>query len=206
MAVATSASFVQPNPGFGGTGTQAPDSALSGGQPSWLSGEGTPGAVFPFTAVAKGSIYSEVNATDDNPNLWLKVDEGGDAADWVLQGSTGVMFVRSPLIYDISAAASEQVVFQAVTASQVLEAGLHWIEATPASGSLEGDITIGTATGGGQIVAATSYPASQAAESYQALTLVDGSVAASGKIFASHDQAAGAAGTYWLQLKIRVEA
>jgi hypothetical protein len=52
--------------------------------PAWLWGQGTPSAIAPFTTVNKGSFYSEVNATDDETgHVWMKVDEGGDAADWV---------------------------------------------------------------------------------------------------------------------------
>ncbi len=176
-------------------------------QPAWLWGQGTPAAIPPFTTVNKGSIYSEVNTTDDDPALWEKVDEGGDTADWVLMGNTGVVEVWSAL-FDISAADSEQVVFNAVTASQILEAGLVWNEATVASDSNEGDITIGTTSGGAQIVTATSYGLSQASGAYQALVLEAAgvSLAAGTSVFASHDDAASAAGTYRLLLKIRVEA
>ncbi len=174
-------------------------------QPAWLWGTGTPAAIVPFTTVNKGSVYSEVNAADDNPCLWMKVDEGGNAADWVRLGNTGIVMVKS-LLYDISVAASEQVIFNAVTACEVLEAGLIYNEATETSGAAEGDITIGTATGGGQIVAATPYVAAQATGSYQALVIAAGALAAGTSVFASHDQAASAVGTCYLLMKIRVEA
>lgn len=208
MATSTKALFLVGGEYSGASGTVVQpygSSMAPEGSPAWLWGQGTPGAFVPFTKVNKGSLYSEVNAADDNPNLWLKVDEGADAADWVLMGNTGVVVVTSAL-YDISAADSEQVVFHAVTASQILEAGILWNEATGASGAAEGDITIGTASAGAEIVAATSYGVSKATGTYDALTLVTGVLAAGTSVFASHDQAAGAAGTYYLQLKIRVEA
>lgn len=51
--------------------------------PNIIWGQGTPGAIAPFTTCNKGSLYLQTNATDDYNCLWLKVDEGGDAADWV---------------------------------------------------------------------------------------------------------------------------
>ena len=173
--------------------------------PAWLWGQGTPAAIAPFLTVQKGSLYSQANATDDEPHLWVKVDEGGDTADWVRVGNTGVIIVRSG-IYDASAADSEQVIFNAVTACEVIEAGLIWEEATDTTGAQVGDITIGTATGGGQIVAATSYGVAQASGAYQALTIAAGALAAGTSVFASHDDNGSEAGTYRVQLKIRVEA
>ncbi len=207
MAASTKAFFLYPPaPGLGAGHVNPPGGGMHPeNSPAWIWGQGTPAAIAPFTTVNKGSIYSEVNAPDDDPNLWFKVDEGDDTADWVRVGDTGVVVVTSEL-YVISAAASEQVVFHAVTASEILEAGLIWNEATAASGALEGDITIGTATGGAEIVVADSYDVSQATGAYQALTLVTGVVAAGAELFASHDQASGAAGTYFRQLKIRIEA
>ena len=206
MATSTQAYFVFPAPGVGAghinpvAGDMFPENS-----PAWLWGQGTPAAIAPFTTVNKGSVYSQVNATDDDPSIWLKVDEGGDTADWVLQGNTGILIVRSPLI-DIGEADVEHVMFNAVTACEILEAGLIYEEATVTSDADEGDITIGTASAGGQIVAATPYAVSQASGSYQALTIVAGALAAGTSVFASHDEAANAAGTVRVQLKIRVEA
>jgi hypothetical protein len=173
--------------------------------PSWLWGQGSPAAISPFTVVNKGSIYSEVNATDDNPNLWTKIDEGGDTSDWVLMANVGIVTVRSPLI-DIGEADVEHVIFNAVTACEVIEAGLIYEEATVTSDADEGDITIGTVSGQGEIVAAAAYAVSQASGAYQALVIADGDLAAGDSVFASHDEAANAAGTVRVQLKIRVEA
>ena len=173
--------------------------------PAWLWGQGTPAAIVPFTTVNKGSLYSEVNATDDDANLWVKRDEGSDAADWVRMGDSGVIVVKTEL-FDISLADFEKVVFHAVAAAEILEAGLLWNQASAASGLEGGDITIGTASGGAQIVAALAYSASQASGAYTALTLVDGALAAGTSVFAHHDIASGAAGTFFLIMKIRMEA
>lgn len=53
--------------------------------PCWLAGQGTPdGDLEPFKSAQKGSLYSQTNATDDAGHLWVKIDEGGDDADWDL--------------------------------------------------------------------------------------------------------------------------
>jgi len=87
MTTSTNAFFLYPPaPGLGGAGAVPPPSGglLPEGAPAWLWGQGTPGAIPPFTTVNKGSIYSEVNATDDyTGHVYFKVDEGGDANDWV---------------------------------------------------------------------------------------------------------------------------
>ena len=207
MTASTKAYFLYPPaPDLGAGHINPPGGGLHPeNSPAWLWGQGTPAAIAPFTTVNKGSLYSEVNATDDNPNLWMKVDEGGDTADWVLQGNTGVVIVRSPLI-DIGEGDVEHLIFNAVTASEILEAGLIYEEATVTSDADEGDITRGTATGGGQIVAATAYAVSQASGAYQALVIAAGALAAGTSVFVSHDEASDAAGTVRVQLKIRVEA
>ena len=193
--------------GLGGAGVVSGPSGATQPEemPAWLWGQGTPAAIVPFTTVNKGSLYSEVNATDDDANLWVKRDEGSDAADWVRMGDSGVIVVKTEL-FDISAVDFEKVVFHAVGASEILEAGLLWNQASAASGLEGGDITIGTASGGAQIVAALAYSASQASGAYTALTLVDGALAAGTSVFAHHDIASGAAGTFFLIMKIRMEA
>jgi hypothetical protein len=53
-------------------------------EPAVIWGQGTPaGTLAPWTLVNKGSLYAQVDATDDQSHLWMKVDEGNDAADWV---------------------------------------------------------------------------------------------------------------------------
>lgn len=210
MTASTQAWYLYPpGQGVGPTGELQPPGSMAGlypeGAPAWLWGQGTPAAIAPFTLVNKGSLYSEVNATDDDPNIWVKVDEGGDTADWVLQGNTGVVSVQGLLI-DISAAASEQVIFHAVTACEILEAGFVYEEASETSGAADGDLTIGTTTGGNEICAATAYVAAQATGTYQAMTITSGALAAGDSVFVSHDDTGDAVGTIRPLLKIRVEA
>jgi hypothetical protein len=209
MVASTKALVVIP-PDYPGAGSQfgAYSSPLAPeNQPAWLWGQGTPAAIPPFTTVNKGSLYSEVNASDDDPCLWVKVDEGGDTADWVLFGNTGVVEVRSAL-FTIDAADSEQVIFHAVTACQILEAGILYNEATETSGAATGDITIGTTTGGDELVTATSYEVAKATGYYKALTLkLSGALAAGASVFVSHDDAGSTIpGTVFIVMKIRVEA
>lgn len=207
MATSTKAYFINPPAPGVGAGHVNPSSGglFPENSPAWLWGLGTPAAIAPFTTVNKGSVYSQVNATDDNPNIWAKVDEGGDAADWILLGNTGVQVVRSSVI-DASGNDGEQVIFNAITACEVLEAGLIWEEATDTTGAEAGDVAIGTTTGGQEIVATTAYGVAQASGAYQALTLVSGALAAGASVFASHDDSGEEAGTFRFQLKIRVEA
>lgn len=84
MTASTKAFFLYPPAPALGAGHINPPSGglLPENSPAWLWGQGTPGAIAPFTTVNKGSIYSEVNATDDYGPGWMKTDEGGDAADW----------------------------------------------------------------------------------------------------------------------------
>ena len=206
MATSKLARFMFPVPRDGAGQILPPDRGYAHPEsaPAWLWGQGTPAAIAPFTTVNKGSLYSEVNATDDDPNLWMKVDEGLDAADWVNIGTTGIAMVKTEL-FDISANDHEVVVFHAVTACEILEIGIVYNEATAASGLEGGDFTVGTASGGAEVVAAYTYTASQASGVYIALTLVSGVLAAGTSIFCHHDVASGAAGTFFLQMKIRVE-
>ena len=206
MATSTLARFLFPVPRDGAGHIAPPTRGYAHPEvsPAWIWGQGTPAAIAPFTTVNKGSVYSQVDVSDDNPNLWVKIDEGGGTADWVLMNNVGIQIVRSPLI-DISEGDVEHVMYHAVTACEILEAGIIYEEATVTSDADEGDITIGTASAGGQIVAATAYAVSKAAGAYQALTIASGVLAAGTSVFASHDEASNAAGTVRVQLKIRVE-
>jgi hypothetical protein len=83
MTTNTAAFFVvNPDPAKK-QGSLAPERA-----PTFLWGQGTPdGDRDQFLAAQKGSLYFEVDATDDTTLVWVKVDEGGDDADWVKMGS-----------------------------------------------------------------------------------------------------------------------
>ena len=192
--------------------------------PAVLWGNGTPAAIAPFTLANKGSLYMETNNTDDTTALWMKVDKGGDTADWVrvfaenhalidgsdLVGTAAIkvedletnamsMAVTSILV-DISAADSETMPLYAPAALTITKIDLIWVEATDASGAASGDITIGTASGGAEIVTAANgaYAVSQAAGQNQNLTITSGALAADGTVFQSHDTVTEA-GTYHCQ-------
>lgn len=205
---------------IGGTaGPMGPEKA-----PAILWGQGAPTANAPFTMVQKGSLYMIVNATDDTTALYIKVDEGGDADDWTrvlvedqalitnadFSGSAGITVenletnalsqcTRSILV-DISAADSETTPLYCVAAATITRIDIVWQEATTASGAADGDIKIGSSTGGVQHVAETNYGNSQVTGSNQLLSISSGAIAADGTVFQSHDQsAAGGAGTYVVQ-------
>jgi hypothetical protein len=175
--------------------------------PVFLYGTGTPNNIEPFNGAGVGSTYTETNATARNPNVWVKVGDTNAIADWVLPGSTGIVSVMSHTEINISDGDSEQLMFNAVTASEVLEIGLLWTEATDASGADSGDITVGISSGNGDIVSAANgaYAVSKAIGDYQALTISDGELVAGESIFFSHDIVAEA-GIYYVLAKIRVEA
>lgn len=194
--------------GAGIAADSGPGGMYPEGVPVILWGQGTPdGDRSPFKEANKGSLYMAVDQTDDTTHVWQKVDEGNDNADWVEMltdnaGLGGIPIVVQSALFDISAADSEQVIFTnnlGITLN-IASAVLIWNEATAASGAAEGDITIGTTTGGNEIVAATAYPVSQATGAVQSLSLAASTLAANAEIFASHDVAAGAAGTYFLQM------
>ena len=79
-------------------------------------------------------------------------------------------------------------------------------EATETSSAADGDVTIGTTTGGNELVEAVSYVPAQATGTYAAFTLVTGDLAAGDSVFISHDIATGGVGTVQVLMKIRVEA
>lgn len=66
--------YAKPAPDFGGMAPETP--------PGIIWGQGTPGAIEPFTIVNKGSLYLQTDNTDDYQCVYMKVDEGGDAGDW----------------------------------------------------------------------------------------------------------------------------
>jgi hypothetical protein len=186
-----------------------------------LWGTGTPnGDLAPFNLVNKGSLYFSVNNADDSAAVYMKYDEGGDNNDWVaiLAGVNGGVLAEAleenarthivvlPTLINISDGPFEVIPFHAVAALTITEIGLIWEEAS-IGGAAAGDITIGTASGGGQIVSAVNgaYGASQAVGSYQALTLTTGAMTAGQELFISHDQVAEV-GTCRVQLKYKLNS
>ena len=72
MAVATNAFYLAGAPYGGVLGTLINaygSEIVPEGSPAIIYGQGTPGAIPPFTLVNKGSLYMELNATDNNPSL-----------------------------------------------------------------------------------------------------------------------------------------
>ncbi len=220
----------------GGAGlVPAPGAAMDEeGQPAIMWGQGTPdGNLPPFNLVNKGSLYMAVNQTDDTTAVWQKVDEGGETgtADWVrllvenhalidtndLATAAGIKVEQLetnalsnilvlPDQIDISATGVETIGFHAVAALTITEIGLICEEATPATGSVDGSIKFGTATGGGQITAAIPYAASQAIGDYQALALASGAMAAGATMFINHVDAGTTAGLFRIIIKYDLDS
>lgn len=63
--------------------------------PAVIYGQGTPAAIPPFTVINKGSLYLCQNQGDDTTAVFQKVDEGGDAADWVKIFADGEALIGS---------------------------------------------------------------------------------------------------------------
>ena len=60
-------------------------SMMAEAPPCWIAGQGTPnGDLEPFKSAQKGSLYTQTDATDDASHIYIKIDEGGDDADWDL--------------------------------------------------------------------------------------------------------------------------
>ena len=204
------------------------------GAPAIIWGQGTPADFAPFTLCNKGSLYMEVNNTDDTTALWMKVDEALGVDDWtrvfaedhalidtndlaaaaaIVTGqiaaatltvedfeTNALSNISTSILVDISAAASETIPLYAVAALTITSIELIAQEAFGASTG-PGDITIGTASAGAEILAATGYTASLASGANQSLTsgIVSGAVGADGSVFQSHDTATSDAGTYFCQ-------
>lgn len=223
MTTSEKAHFLYPPaPGYGSAGhvpgigaAMHPESG-----PAILWGQGTPGAIPPWTLVNKGSLWISVDQTDDTTALYMKVDEGGDADDWTrvfveggalidnsdLTGTAGITVenletnalsnhARSILV-DCSDGASETIPLYAVAALTITQIDVVATEAFAASMGGPGDITIGTGTGGAQIVTATAYTPGLAIGANQNLSIASGAVAADGSVFQSHDIASGSVGEY----------
>jgi len=90
-------------------GSMAPEE-----EPQIIWGQGTPaGTLAPWTLVNKGSLYAEVNGTDDETHLWQKVDEGGDAADWVKVVTTPINVAQTYVATELHAVEIAQTATQA---------------------------------------------------------------------------------------------
>ena len=111
-----------------------------------------------------------------------------------------------PDTIDISATSVETVRFHAVAALVITEIGLICTEATPATGSVDGNIKFGTTTGGGEIVTAKAYTASQAVGAYQSLAIASGAMAAGTTMFINHVDAGTTAGEFKIIIKYDLDS
>ena len=204
MAVNTRAFFLRHSAGEDGVGSNKRASGLHPEQaPDIIWGQGTPdGDRAPFNALNKGSIYMEVNATDDDSHLWVKVDEAGADTDWVSFGAPQIAVSEEFNVDNGAATTEDDIVLVATRALTILSAKLIFTEAL-GSGDAEGALfRLGTTVAGQEIVASVSLGAVQAVGSTKALTLVSGSVAAATMIAARHT---GVATTVTGKYKLQIE-
>jgi hypothetical protein len=109
--------------------------------PTDLWGQGTPdGDREPFLSAQKGTLYRQVDATDDYPHVWIKVDEGNDDADWVVMGtasSTSIFDLEHQLLgadgAALAAAETAGDFFRQVGTNQLYIQGEESISETEAS-------------------------------------------------------------------------
>ncbi len=196
------------------------------GQPAIMWGQGTPdGNLAPFNLVNKGSLYLEVNGTDDQAHTWQKVDEGGESglADWkrmfvedhALIGTADLATAAALLIeqlevnarttalpwgpvIDLAASSATHMVMHFVAAATITEIGILFDTATEAS--IATTIAV-SESGSSDVVAAVAVSSSQAAGAYQALTIADGDIPAGGDIRIVMVQGASETGTFQLVAK-----
>jgi len=188
MAVNTRAFFLLPSHGTDSVGLGQRASGLHPeAQPHIIWGQGTPdGDRSPFTDVNKGSIYMQVNGTDDAPHLWVKNDEAGANDDWVSFGAPSYAVSEEYNVDNGAGTTEDDVILVPDRAITILAARLIFTEAL-GSGDAEGALfRMGTAVAGQEIVASVSLGNSQAVGSKLDLTIVSGVVAADGMIAARH--------------------
>ena len=125
-------------------------------------------------------------------------------SDVDLQPGELPLLIRSDLI-TLADSDLEQVIFsnRFGFALRILDAWLLYNTAATTASAV-GDVTVGTTTGGAEIVAAASYTASAASGAVQALTLVINSLANGAEVFVSHDDAGAGAGSCFLFMLLGV--
>jgi len=169
--------------------------------PAILYGDGTPdGDRAPFTSVNKGSLYMQMDATDDNVHVWTKVDEGGADADWK---EIGLSVARSKTfnIDNGSGTTDDDIILVPDRAIMIVDAKRVYTEATDTSGAASATTAIGTAVAGQQIVASVACSVSKAVGSADDLTIVSGAVSADGMVAVRHTGIASTeAGQYFVQI------
>jgi len=203
MAVNTRAFFLRHSAGENGVGTNKRASGLHPEQaPDIIWGQGTPdGDRAPFNALNKGSIYMEVNATDDDSHLWVKVDEAGADTDWIPFGAPSYAVSEEYNVDNGGGTTEDDIILVPDRAILIVQANLIFTEAL-GSGNAEGALfRMGTAVAGQEIVASVSLGNSQAVGSAKSLTIVSGVVAAGGMVAARHTGVATTvAGKYKAQI------
>lgn len=187
----------------------------SGGQdeesyPSFWWGQGTPaGTIEPWLSAQKGSIYIQVDATDDTGHWWQKVDEGNDANDWILSYTTAIVnanIAAGALIAGSKLATKAQKrhihsrpfnvdsgnntvttdCFMFLTAVTITLIKLIYTEATDTAGAASSHVLIGTTAGGAEIVTSTNLEVAKAIGTTTTLSLASAAVAANTMLCVTH--------------------
>ncbi len=210
--------------------TEKPDN-YPGKPPVMLFGNGTPaGAIGRFLEAAEGSLYVQVDATDDTNHIWHKVASDGDDSDW-LQGpatsgivnadiASGAAIVGSKLaanarrqsfrsktfnIDNGSGTTEDEPCFIAVDDIVITAVRRVYTEATDTAGASGALTRVGTAANGEQIVASVACGNSKAVGAADTLTVASGVVAAGSLVFVRHTGiAATEAGQYYIQFDYTV--
>lgn len=177
-----------------------------------LFGQGTPnGDLEPFKSAQKGTLYLQANATDDEPHIWQKVDEGEDDDDWVAMAIKASIrnFATTREVFNIdngSGTTSDQIILVPSVAITIKAARAIYTTATDTAGAADATVSIGTTVGGVDIVAATALEVSKAIGAVTALTIADGAVAAGELVAVRHTGiAATEAGEYVVQIEYTVD-
>jgi len=179
--------------------------------PNLWWGQGTPaGTIDPWLSAQKGSLYMQVDATDDTSHIWQKVDEGNDADDWVLCTSlgaivnadvaTGAAIVGSKLAakaqkrhihtrpFDVDSGNGTVTsdIFMFSSAITVTAAKIIYTVATDTTGAASGHVFIGTTAGGTEVASSTSLEVAKAIGTTTTITIGAGAVAANTMLCVTH--------------------
>ena len=181
--------------------------------PQILFGQGTPnGDLEPFKSAQKGSLYMQSNATDDDSHVFMKVDEGGDDADWValvVNNTDRRIIATTREVFNIDNGAgtdADQIILVPVVPITIVAARVVYTEATDSSGAASANVQIGTAIDGVDIVANVALQVSKAIGAVQNLTIADGAVAAGELVAVRHTGVATTeGGEYFVQIEYTVD-
>jgi hypothetical protein len=216
---------VNPNP------AQRQNALIPEAAPTLLWGQGTPdGDREPFLSAQKGTLYFQVDATDDAAHVFTKVDEGNDDNDWVASAvgalidnaavATGAAIAGSKLAtkaqkrfaksiwFNLDNGAGttvDDVIIRPSVAITILAVRAVYVDATTGTVAA-GSFQVGTAVGGTQVVAATNYENTKAVGTSTAGSIVSGAIAANTPVCVRHTGvAATQAGQAYIEIEFTID-